>query len=47
MSKKLTKTKTKAKRKPPKPDFSQNALAGVEKLIGGKLSDGMHRRSGN
>jgi hypothetical protein len=26
-----------------KPDVSQNALAGVEKLIGGKLSDGMSR----
>jgi hypothetical protein len=46
MAKKLTRAKTKAKRKPPKPDFSQNALAGVEKLIGGKLSDGLEKRSG-
>jgi len=34
------KPKPKPKRKP-RPDFSQRALASVEKLIGGKLSDGM------
>jgi len=31
-----------AKRKP-KPDFSQRALSSVEKLIGGKLGDGMKK----
>jgi hypothetical protein len=43
MSKKAKKSKP--KRKPPKPDFSQNALAGVEKLIGGKLGDGMSKKT--
>jgi len=40
--------KSKAKRtsrpkKPPKPDFAQNALAVVERAIGGKLAEGMTR----
>jgi len=35
------KKKSKAK-KPPAPDFAQQALANVEKIIGGKLSDGMN-----
>jgi hypothetical protein len=39
MSKK-TKKKSKPKSKrPPKPDFSQRALAVVEKAIGGKLAN--------
>jgi hypothetical protein len=44
MSKKARKSKAKKKSKPkrqPKPDFSQIALANVEKIIGCKLSDGM------
>ena len=32
-----------AKKRPAKLDFSQSALAGVEKLIGGKLVNGMKR----
>jgi hypothetical protein len=43
MRKKLTPPK-KSKAKPkPRPDFAQNALAAVEKAIGGKLADGMKR----
>ena len=38
MKKKAKKSKQK---KPPKPDASQIALANVEKIIGGKLADGM------
>ena len=37
---KQAKKKSKPKKKP-KPDFSQTALAGVEKIIGGKMSAGM------
>ena len=40
MSKKAKKSKPKKK---PKPDFAQNALAGVEKLIGEKLSAGIQK----
>jgi hypothetical protein len=40
MAKKVKKPKPK---KPAKPDFAQSALAGVEKIIGGKLADGMRR----
>jgi hypothetical protein len=39
-SNKARKSKAKKKR-PPNPDASQLALAAVEKLIGGKLSNGM------
>jgi hypothetical protein len=39
-SNKAKKSKAKPK-KPPAPDFAQQALANVEKIIGGKLSDGM------
>ena len=42
MLKKIKKPGPKPKRKP-KPDFSQTALAGVEKIIGGKLGDGMRK----
>jgi hypothetical protein len=37
------KKKSKPKR-PPAPDFSLTALADVEKIIGGKLSDGINLR---
>jgi hypothetical protein len=41
---KKTHTAKKRKRKSnPRPDASQTALAAVEKLIGGKLADGMKR----
>jgi hypothetical protein len=40
MAKKTRQPKVKRK---PRPDFSQRALAGVEKIIGGKLADGMKR----
>jgi hypothetical protein len=38
------KTRTKAKKRTPRKDFSQTALSAVEKAIGGKLSDGMGKR---
>jgi len=41
MKKKAKKSKAKPKTRP---DFAQNALSGVEKLIGGKLADGMKPR---
>jgi hypothetical protein len=31
----------KVKRRKPKPDFSQQALSAVERIIGGKLGDGI------
>jgi len=40
------KAKPSKRKKKPKPGFSQNALAGVEELIGGKLSDGMSKPRG-
>jgi hypothetical protein len=46
MNKKARKSTTKrpsSPKKPPKQDFAQNALASVEKAIGGKLADGMKR----
>jgi hypothetical protein len=43
MKKKPTKKKPAKKRKP-RLDFAQQALANVEKIIGGKLSDGMSKR---
>jgi|GEM_PF-3772202 len=43
MPKKTPTTKKKSKHKPPsRPDFAQNALASVETVIGGKLSNGMN-----
>jgi hypothetical protein len=42
MPKKTTPAKKKSKpNRPSRPDFAQNALASVEKAIGGKLADGM------
>lgn len=38
--KKTTKKKT-AKKRPAKKDFSQSVLSGIEKIIGGKLGDGI------
>lgn len=36
------KTTTRKPARKPKPDASQSALANVERIIGGKLSDGMN-----
>jgi hypothetical protein len=41
MPKKVKKSKPKRK---PKPDFSQTALSAVEKIIGGKLADGVPKK---
>jgi len=42
MPKKTTPAKKKSKpKRQSRPDFAQNALASVEKAIGGKLADGM------
>jgi hypothetical protein len=43
MAKKMKKPKTKPKRKP-RLDFAQQVVANVERIIGGKLSDGMSKR---
>jgi hypothetical protein len=45
MPKKITPAKKKSKpKRPSRPDFSRNALASVEKAIGGKLADGMKKK---
>jgi hypothetical protein len=44
MAKKKSTTKKPAKKKA-KPDFGQTSLSAVEKLIGGKLSDGIRGSS--
>jgi hypothetical protein len=41
MAKKVKKPKAK---KPAKRDFAQSALAGVEKIIGGRLANGMGKK---
>lgn len=41
MTKKKPAKKPPARKRPPRPDVAQNALASVEKLIGGKLAEGM------
>jgi hypothetical protein len=42
MNRKPSKAAKPKAKKPPKPDASQIALANVEKIIGGKLADGMN-----
>jgi hypothetical protein len=42
MAKKTTTKKPATKKRPARPDASQSALASVEQIIGGKLSDGMN-----
>jgi hypothetical protein len=42
MNRKPSKAKKSKPKKPPAPDSSQIALANVEKIIGGKLADGMN-----
>jgi hypothetical protein len=45
MRKRLTPSKkSKKPKRPSRPDFAQNALASVEKAIGGKLAQGMRKR---
>lgn len=42
MPKPTAKKKAPAKKRPAPPDASQSALANVERIIGGKLSDGIN-----